>query len=202
VDLNLLTALSQVKMAMMDAAEKSTKRRLALYSNAITCKKGCDGCCSRMVFVTIAEAIVLQEHVQKSGKWPEVRSRAVTMATVVKVANPVSWFKMNFKCPILDPSNKACLAYAVRPAPCSVHFVTSEPDLCDPWSTAGGEYQPMDMGDVYEESAKRIESQIDGHGILAFKLPLPIALLFAERIKHRKGLSSQEVMSFIFNELK
>ena len=60
----------------------------------------------------------------------------------------------------------------------------------------------MEMEDVYEESSRKIESKVDGHGILAFKLPLPVALLLAERIKHRKGLSSQEVMSFIFNELK
>lgn len=202
MDLNLVTALSHVKMAMMGAAEKSAKRRLAVYSNTITCKKGCDGCCSRMVHITIAEAVVIQEHVQKTGKWSEVRARAITMATVVKVANPVSWFKMNFKCPILDPAAKTCLAYEVRPAPCSVHFVTSDPNLCDPWSTSGGGYQPVEMEDVYEESSRKIESKVDGHGILAFKLPLPVALLLAERIKHRKGLSSQEVMSFIFNELK
>jgi Fe-S-cluster containining protein len=202
MDLNLVTALSQVKMAMMDAAEKSTKRRLAVHSSTIACKKGCDGCCSRMVYVTIAEAVILQEHVQKEGKWPEVRARAISTATVAKVANPVSWFKMNFKCPVLDPETKSCLAYKVRPAPCSVHFVTSDPALCDPWSTSGGDYLPLDMDDVYEEASKRIESKIDGHGILAFRLPLPIALLFAERIKHRRGLTSQEVMSFIFNELK
>lgn len=202
MDLNLATALSQVKLAMMDAAEKSSKRRLAVYSDKIRCKPACDGCCSRMVFVTVAEAIVIQEHLRKAGKWDEVRPRAIALATVVKAANAVSWFKMNMKCPVLDPESKMCLAYQVRPTPCSAHFATSDPGMCDPWSTAGGEYSPVDMEEFHDEAVKRIESRLDGHGVLAFRLPLPIAVLFAERIRYRKGLSAHEVMSFIFNEMK
>jgi hypothetical protein len=201
MDVNLANMLGQVKLAMMDAAEKASKKRLAVYGDKVRCKAACDGCCSRLVYLTVAEATVVQEHLAKTGQWPEVRARAVVLATTVKSANSVSWFKMNLKCPVLDEEKKTCRAYAVRPTPCSVHFVSSDPALCDPWSTKGGDYRPVEMVDVHEDFVRRMEGELDGHGILALRIAMPLALLLAERIKYQRGMSVQEVMSLVYNEL-
>lgn len=202
MDMNLANMLGQVKLSMMDASEKAAKRRLTVYGDRIRCKAACDGCCSRLVYLTVAEATVIQEHLSKTGQWPEVRARAVALAPTVKSANPVSWFKMNLKCPVLDEEGRTCRAYAVRPTPCSVHFATSDPALCDPWATKGGDYSPVEMVDVHEGFVRRLEPNLDGHGILALRLAMPLALLLAERIKHQRGMTVQEVMSLVYNELR
>lgn len=202
MDINLSTALVRVKMAMVDASLKAKKRHLAVYSSEIRCRTGCDGCCSRMIHVTVAEATVIQEELVKSGRWPEVKQRALEQAPIVKAANPVSWFKMNLKCPALDPETRKCTAYAVRPTPCSTHFAASDPALCDPWSTKGGVYEPVEMPDIHEDFVKKAESELDAHGVLAYRMAMPVALLFAERIKDHKGLSLVELMSLVYNELR
>lgn len=201
MDMNLANMLGQVKLSMLDASEKASKRRLVMYGDKVRCKVACDGCCSRLVHITVAEAMILQEHLTKTGQWAEVRSRAVELAPTVRMANSVSWFKMNLKCPVLDEGTKRCRAYAVRPTPCSVHFSTSDPGLCSPWGTAGGDYGPVDMVDIHDGFVQRLEPQLDGHGILALRLAMPLALLLAERIKYQRGMTVQEVMSLVYNEL-
>jgi Fe-S-cluster containining protein len=202
VDLNLANMLGQVKLAMMDASEKAAKRRLTVYGDKVRCKSACDGCCARLVHLTVAEATVIQEHLSKTGQWAEVRARAVALAPTVRSANAVSWFKMNLKCPVLDEEKRTCRAYAVRPTPCSVHFAASDPSLCDPWSPKGGDYRPVEMEDVHEDFVRRTEPSLDGHGILALRLAMPLALLLAERIKYQRGMSVQEVMSLVYNEFR
>ena len=114
---------------------------------------------------------------------------------------PVSWFKMNIMCPVLDPSSKLCTAYETRPSPCSTHFVMSDPGQCDPWVTKSGEYKPVDFTDLHDKFQELLEKKIDGHGLLALKLPISIALVFASKIKVQSRSGPNEIMSLIFNEL-
>jgi hypothetical protein len=198
MDLDFSNVLLQVRGAMVEAGLESSKRRLTVLKDA-TCKKGCSGCCRRMVHVTVAEAIVIQQHLEKTGRWEDVSKKCLEMLSQVRDANPLSWFRMNVECPVL--SGDACLAYSVRPATCSVHFARSNPALCHPWSTEPGEYRPVELEDVFLEFQRVLRSVVDAHGILALKVPLPAALIMADRVRHQPHLSSESLIRMIFNEL-
>lgn len=191
-----------VETSMRNCAEKATVRRLNMYLDEIKCTKGCSSCCSRMIYISIAEALVIQETLVRSGKWNEVRKRCLDQKAINMASNPVSWFKMNIKCPVLDSSSQECMTYNVRPTPCSIHFVKSNPKQCDPWETEGGEYQPISMDDIHDEFIHSMESCIDGHGILAYRMNLPSALLFAENIRKMVGLTVEEAISLMRSELR
>jgi Fe-S-cluster containining protein len=202
VDINLASAITSIKVAVKEAADKASIRRLQVYKNEISCKPGCSACCNRQVYITIAEALIIQDELEKTGQWPQAEKRAHALLITARDTPPVSWFKMNIMCPVLDPVTKLCTAYDFRPTPCSTHFVKSDPALCDPWSMKSGQFDPIDFIDLHEELQQILRKIVDGYGILALKYSMPIALIFASRIKTQSGLGPNEVMSLIFNELR
>ena len=201
MDLNLASAISSVQVAVKEAADKASVRRLQLYDD-VKCKPGCSACCNRQIYITTAEALIIQDHLEKTGKWDEVNQRAKSLVTLSRDAPPISWFKMNIMCPVLDPVTKLCMAYDSRPTPCSTHFVKSDPALCDPWTMTTGEYEPVDFTDLHAAFLAALEKHVDGYGLLALKFPIPIALVFAARIKVQSGLRANEIISLIYNELR
>lgn len=201
MDVNLGKALGAVKLAVGDAAGKAAVRRLTVLKDRAPCRAGCNGCCSRLITVTVAEATVMLEHLESSGSWKDVKKRALEVARLSQEVAPLAWFKMNLKCPVLNPSDGTCSAYAVRPPQCSTHFVTSDPGLCDPWSPSPGGYEQYEMDDLKAECDSRVEASVDGFGVLAMRLPLPVALLVAERVRLKTSLSVQEAISLLYNEL-
>jgi len=201
VDLNLASALSNVKVAIKETADKSSIRRLNLYADEIRCKPACTSCCNRQIYVTVAEALVIQEYLEKTGQWPQVEQRAKLLLSIARDTPPISWFKMGIMCPVLNPENKLCTAYETRPSPCSTHFVKSDPSLCDPLTLKSGTYKPIDFIDLHDEFRKFLEKNVDGYGILALKLPISVALVFAARIKIQSKKSAGEIMELIYSEL-
>lgn len=201
MDLKLTQMLQGVKLAILEAADQSERKRLP-FINEIRCRPGCAGCCSRLLYITVAEALILYEYLSEQKLWVQVKKRAEEQAKLANSVNAIAWFKLNIKCSILDPESKKCLAYKVRPPVCSTHFVTSDPALCDPWSPKNGDIKPKEMSDVYENSIKSIFGQIDANGIFKMILPIPLALLLAERVQVQSGLNSQQVISLLFNELR
>jgi len=177
---------------------RSSGRRLTVLQEA-KCKRKCSGCCRRMVYITVAEAIVIHEHLEKAGRWPEVFQKCSQMLSSVRNSSPMSWFRMNVACPVL--SDDDCLAYAVRPATCAVHFVLSDPSLCSPWTTELGEYLPVELEDVFLDFQKTLHSSIDAHGILALKMPIPASLIMAERVRYQPNLTPEALVRLIYNEL-
>lgn len=198
--MKLSDAVGRVKVAMMDVAQKASIRRLNVLRDESPCKAGCSACCSRLVYVSVAEALVMYEHLSRSGRWPEVRERARGLAAEVRDASPVAWFKMNRPCPVLG-KDRLCAAYEVRPSPCSTHFVTSDPALCDPWSPKAGIYETSSMDDLHIEFMKRLDAELTGRGVLDLRLPIPVALLFAERAQSHTNLSAADIIAFIGSEL-
>jgi hypothetical protein len=200
MEIQFSKSLSQVKLALVDTAVKANQRRLTNF-NDISCRSGCAGCCSRLVEITMAEAVLIYQHLQDTKQWDSVRTMARSQAAVAKTIAPLVWFKMNRKCCVLDTEKSTCRAYAVRPAWCSIHFVSSPPECCSPWSSTQGLYIPTDFLDLFTEFRKRMASHVEGYGILSLELPLPIALLLAERINTMSGLSVDQAVSLMFNEL-
>lgn len=192
--------LGPVKLALMDTAEQAEKRRLRTVQDA-PCAPGCAGCCHRLVKSTVAEAVLLYGHLKKSGRWGEVRRRARKALPMAKDAEPVSWFMMRIPCPVLDPETSRCLAYPVRPAACSTHFVRSDPEICNPHGVRSGAYVPVDFNDLTEKFLRRLVSSVAGYGILQLQLPLQSGLLLAEAVNLQSGLSLERAVSMFFNEL-
>lgn len=194
-------ALTGVRVAMVEAAQKADRKRLQVLQ-AVSCSRGCSGCCSRRIVVSVAEATVILESLIAGGRWGEVRSRALLLREPATLANERSWFLMNLQCPVLDPGSRDCLAYGVRPTPCSSHFSTSNPELCDPWSTAGGAFRPVEAVEAHTEFLKRLSREVDGDGVLALRLPMPLALLLAERVRSNVRLTAEDVTSFLGQEVR
>lgn len=172
-----------------------------MYGGRIPCVAGCSGCCSRLVRTTVAECVILYEALVASGDWKEVSMRARDQWRDASDANPLAWFKMNRKCPVLNPKTMTCLGYAVRPTFCSTHFVTSNPRSCEPWSQSEGSFQPVDFDDIHVEFRTKLMETVAAFGILGYELPLPVGLLFAERISVQSGLDLQDVLRLMLQEL-
>lgn len=200
MDIHLSNALSAVKMALGETAQKSTHRRLTMIKES-PCKINCTGCCARPIIISIAEAVIIYEHLVKEGTWLETRERAKNQFKLSQEAAPLAWFKMNIKCPVLNDKGE-CGAYKVRPAACSTHFVTSDPDGCDPWSIKKIEYEPASMHDLYREFQEKLEKGVASYGIMSFMTRVPAALLIAERIQVKTSLSVQEVIALLHNEFR
>lgn len=201
VEFHLASALNPAKIALGQAAEKASVRRLRMYGDKVPCMAGCSGCCSRLVSLTVAECLILYESLTASGDWKEVSARAREQWRDASAVNRLAWFKMNRKCPVLDPGTNECLAYAVRPSFCSTHFVTSSPKSCEPWSPEGGNFQPLDFDDIHVEFRTKLMETVASFGILGYELPLPVGLMLAERISVQSGLDFQDVLRLTLQEL-
>ncbi len=185
-------------MAVMQAAADSDKRRLRVVGGG-SCKSGCHSCCHRHVDVTVGEAAVMVSHLRQTGGWADVRRAAKALADTSRTCSPDSWFKMKTRCPVLREDN-TCAAYPVRPPACSLHVVTSDPAGCDPWGHESVKFEPVDMSDLYLASQLSIRESLPKGGIMSMTLPLPLALLLADRVVVRKDLSFEQAMSLIWLE--
>jgi Fe-S-cluster containining protein len=201
MDVHLHHALNPVRVHLTDTASRADKRRLKAYGRTVSCRPRCTGCCSRLVAVSMAEAMIAYEYLRGTGKWAAVRARADAQLPLLGKAGSMTWFKMRQKCPILDPDTGLCQTYAFRPAACSTHFATSNPELCDPWSTERGRFRPLDFTDLFEKFEKRMSEAVQDYGIFSLRLPVPSAVLLAERVSVKSGLDLSEVVSLFFKEL-
>jgi len=184
-------------MAVLQAAASSEKRRLRM-AETTSCSPGCNSCCHRLIEITVGEAAVIVAHLRESGDWKRVRAAASSLAGRARECSADTWFKMKTRCPVLGEDGM-CSAYAVRPPACSVHYVTSDPSCCDPWSSEPG-FAPVDMSDLYLESQARIGRAIPPGGIMSMALPIPLALLLADRVAVRTDLTFEQAMEMMVRE--
>lgn len=187
----------KVKLAVLDASSTASAERL---KKDYPCKARCHACCFRMVRLTIAEAMVIYSYLVEIGQWGEVHDLTVDQLKISKNVDPTAWFKMRIECPILDRTTKLCRAYKVRPPFCSTHFVKSSPEVCDPWYVGSEKYESDYMEKIFEKAMIRIGESIQGNGILGMELPIQSALLLAERVSIKSGLSFEQILKIISNE--
>ncbi len=201
MEVKLSLAMAPVRHALTETNHKALVRRLQVYGQKVPCKSGCSGCCSRLNVITVAEALMMYEHLLKTKEWSEVAKKAREQFQDVKDANPLSWFKQNRKCPVLDQTTNKCTAYSVRPSTCATHFVTSNPSMCDPWNTKPGKYEPIDFTDLHVQFRMKLMEHTSAYGIMELELPIPTALLLAERISIQSGMEPNDVLALMYQEL-
>ena len=187
--------LQKVEMVVRDTSLNTNKKKLLVYQDRISCKAACNHCCSRPIMVTIAEASIIKNNLIKKKKWSEVKQRALALKEL-EYTDSLTWFKMNIKCPVLDPNTGLCLAYEVRPLTCSTHFVESPPDSCNPWGTESIDFRPLDMEDAFQKATSEIE-RICGKSYLSNPVIMHRALEISERTASMEGLAWDQVLSLI-----
>lgn len=202
MDIHLATALGSVRLAVGDTAQKASNRRLNVYRDEVKCKPACHGCCSRPISISIAEATIIYEYLVANGRWPKVRDRARAQFMIAQSTEPIAWFKMNVKCPVLNHETGMCSSYEVRPPACSTHFVKSDPDGCDPWNMSAIDYESVPMDDLYSEFQEKLKFSVGEHGIMSMVTRIPVALLIAERIRVKTNLSLDEAIALLYREFK
>ena len=198
MDFPLASTLSGVKSVVLTTIASSERRRLKVVD--ISCKKSCSGCCRRYIEITVAEASIIVSFLKREKLWDSVKEKAERVSSMVKKVPSNAWFKMDIKCPILD-DNDLCSAYSVRPPVCAVHYAKSNPAVCNPSKVSNQKYDPVEFLEEFTESRKKLSSTLAGYGVLQIVLPLPTALLMADRISIKTGLSYDQVMSIIQNEI-
>lgn len=103
----------------MDAAQKKRK------APAISCRKGCSGCCYLEVQMSRLEARAILEYCKRYGKYFDtaVLRKQAALTGIAYLASP------HGKCVFLK--DHQCSIYPVRPLACRKHFVYSDPSLCN-----------------------------------------------------------------------
>ena len=191
--------LKQIEHITREVIAETEKRRLNVFGAKIPCKSGCSHCCSRQIHMTLGEAYNIRVNLVASRKYEEVKERMGVLKQYENL-DPMTWFKMNIKCPILDPKTNKCLAYEVRPLTCAIHFVESDPDSCDPWSMKVPRFQPIDMIDIFEKAVKNI-SKVSSKNYWSISLIAHRALEASEKMDQLEGLSLDEVMGLVARNL-
>lgn len=102
---------------------------------AVSCFKGCDGCCYQAILTTPPEALLLAEALIKSNRaisfLPQLREEALlyekTTPNMTKEERK-SWFDIKHPCTFLN--EHLCSIYPDRPQACRTYMVISAPELC------------------------------------------------------------------------
>lgn len=104
--------------------------RSEVVQKAVTCNKGCAGCCHSLVGVTSEEAELLANKIQRG----EVHVDLSLMSTQATVSsNPQAWYRLPYSqraCPFLDQGTQSCKVYEDRPGVCRSNFAVSDPSFC------------------------------------------------------------------------
>jgi Fe-S-cluster containining protein len=191
--------LKKIESITREVALESEKRRLTVYQERIKCKPGCSHCCSRQIHLTLGEAQNIRKKLISIGKYEETKARIEALKEFEDL-DFVTWFKMNLKCPVLDPETQRCLAYEVRPLTCSIHFSESDPSSCDPWSMSQPDFKPVDMVDLFDKAIKKM-SGVSARNFWSVSLVIHRAIEVTEKMGQVEGLSYDQVMELISRDL-
>lgn len=107
---------------------------------AVSCHRGCCGCCHYEVEITRDEAALLADEV-RAGCEIDTARLAAQAARERKSPKWLEFWSAENRCVFLA-ADGACRVYESRPAICRKHIVTSPPEAC---STVGGNVVPVQM---------------------------------------------------------
>jgi Fe-S-cluster containining protein len=117
---------------------------------AVSCHKGCSGCCKQITLMTLLEAAyIVATHPERVRRaLPRLREQAAFIDSELGGKDPFGperneaaraklagkWWARGESCVLLE--NGECSVYAERPFVCRAYFVTSDPVLCGVPETA------------------------------------------------------------------
>ncbi len=191
VDVTLLVESARAPLdcivpAARELASFLACRRIAQQfgtGNPVSCRKGCDACCSYLVPLSAPEAYRLGRELAGMPMPQRVRRRVALAAAMNRIlqsppppADGLSpealsrWqASLEMPCPLLR--DHLCIAYDQRPLACREHMVTSDPAGCgDPKSPAD---ERVPLPSVLEALA-RLAAELEGGEFQAVVLPLAL----------------------------
>lgn len=200
MEYDLKNSLQELRFILTEATTSVNRVRLNVLRGKESCRPGCNACCKRLVRITIGHAILIHERLEKNGEWDTVRVECEKIRPILGDVSALSYFRMNIECPLLKDGQ--CSVYDLRPAQCSTHLVTSDPKLCDPWTTEAGDYEVVDMDAIRSRTEEKIDEKFSARGILGHRLPIPTALLFAARVRRFSMATSNQLIRILNEEFR
>ena len=171
--------------AMIDNAIEEASEN----GETITCKPGCDHCCHLLVEISWSEAYELAQWIVNLPTKEEQEKFYMSVASTAIEAREVfsrkksgrrfmqplyseddmpdwmydAWFyEKKRPCPFLVDG--LCAAYEVRPSPCRLHLVSSDPDLCRYDVEDDTDYEVPDSLEEVKEELGPVITAINGEG--------------------------------------
>ncbi len=131
----------------------------AVSSVAVTCAKGCHGCCHYEVEVTTDEAQVLRQLVLEGFSIDRGRLE-VQAARERKSPEWLKFWSEANRCVFLDATG-SCGIYEHRPSICRIHLVTTPAEAC---TTAGAQVAPVQnlLAEILLSAALSLEGVSSG----------------------------------------
>lgn len=141
----------------------------------ISCKKGCDHCCYLLVEISYEEASELVDWITTLNKESKTKFIKKVIASASEAKSVFNRKKSRHKflkpyigdesfdddaydeyfyekkrpCPFLE--NGSCQAYLVRPSPCRLHLVTSDPKICSNEDNDDSGFEVPERIDILKE---------------------------------------------------
>ena len=171
--------VSMVLTALYEQQDKEATRIIEIMGT--TCTKKCDSCCYLLTTITLAEGILLAEHLLDEPNWFSLipKLREATLAYCYEGITPASYLDKRIPCIFLDTKERLCTIYNNRPGTCRYHHVISNPANCSPdhptGITAALPTRKL-LHEVWELSRiLALQSEVGQYNSLA---PLPLMLLY------------------------
>lgn len=160
-------------LSVYKESEHQVEKRASQFD--VSCKKGCNHCCSRVNLVTFPEGIAVALGIHKDPKMsmmiPEI-SRAIY--------THLEWLQNNsmadhIDCVFLNKEGE-CGIYDYRPSECRYLLVVSDPEKCKPDSEEPyTRINMQDFSDAVYRDGFRVSKQIGLPVRLAAPLPVVVA---------------------------
>jgi Fe-S-cluster containining protein len=154
----------------------------------------------RKIFISVAEALDIVEHLKYNKKWEDVSIKLANLDMDLTLVEPEVYAAMDIDCVLLE-SHK-CIAHQVRPIACAVHYVTSDPKNCDVQSGFNGRYELTRTTLRFQEFLDALDKTFPAKSVLAYKLWLPFAIKAAGMIYENKVNSFEDFITTYKMELR
>jgi Putative zinc- or iron-chelating domain len=160
----------------------SNYERSVVAERPVSCHKGCHHCCRYPVLTSILEALTVYRGIVQKRLWTSIlKARFEETSDRVRGLSVEVWILSQIACPLLDEATGTCLAYDSRPFSCRTVYSRSDPHLCDP-SHSGGLPPVLPRKEAIMEIGKVEATLMRKHRLGRIVLPLPVAVLLAERL--------------------
>lgn len=157
---------------------------------SITCKKGCNDCCSLLSLMHPLEAVNIAEFILQDPRVeltiPALLKDLIENAKQVDYEGitHANYFDKKMKCPLLKDG--LCSVYDRRPVSCRYHFVISDPKRCSP-DDENGQTLKVDLFHV-ESLVWDLCKELTGEEVAA---PISIMLVWAFNALIKNGHFNQ-----------
>lgn len=139
VKLTTINAQNAVKMTREIYRQTDPLMERMYLRPDVTCRPGCNACCTLLNIVTLPEAFALANNIVSRCSEQEVADYRARLDRHIEEHFPAptpeldrqSHFHKKVPCTLLG-ADGLCTAYIDRPAVCRYHFAVSDPVLCGP----------------------------------------------------------------------